>query len=239
MTLPYAAAAPADICITQVTVTTALTVTVPDRAGVIFPNATPITSVNGQRLATQQYDDGYFNLNLPFPISLYGQSSSNIWIGVNGWVSVSGDQSSNYYNVQLPTGNLVDNAFIAYWSDLFVYAGTAQGLFYTVYGSAPNRRVAFEWYTSVYRDPTGYYHFVATMQEEAPGRVTYDYYEINPRPGTTNEGVLGTVGVQRNSQGRSAQFSYNNNAPIYPGLRVTYDPNSNSFSSGSHFSCTV
>lgn len=221
---------------TTVTVETVSTVTVP---GVILTNATPITAVDANGVATSSYDDVWFPVSLPFNISLFNVSTSDVLVGINGWVSVSGDGYYNYVNTPLPVAVPADDAFIAYWSDLFVYQGTQQGLYYSVYGENGTQRVAFEWYTSTYGDSSGYYHFIATMQEEVPGRVTYDYYEITARPGTTNNGKLGTVGVQRNSAGLFAQYSYDNTAPISPGLRVVYDPISNTFSSGERTSCSV
>lgn len=227
------------------TVSTVTVLGVP--TGVILPNPTPIIT------GAQAADDSHFSISLPFPITLYGQTAIEIQISVNGWISLSGVDQQNAHNDfdqnhPLPSNQVVATAILPYWYDLVVLGGTQQGLFYSVYGDAGRRRVAFEWYTTDFnydyvqraKVQGGREHFIVTVQEEAPGRVTYDYYELAPRPlSYTGGSRAGTVGVQRNSQGKAAQYSYNGDVPVTAGTRLVYDPLSDSFSSGPLTSCFV
>lgn len=225
---------------TTVTTTTASTVTVP---AVVLSSRTPITLVNASGFSLRPYDDQYFTVALPFAASLFGASTKTVQVSVNGFIAVAGAVSYDYINSPLVVSSqdmiegLPDTCFVPYWTNLLIAPSTRQGLYYQVYGSTPSRRVAFEWYTYSVGVKNNY-HFIATLEEDVPGKVTYDYYEITPTAPRTDRGNLGTVGVQQYSTHQYAQYSFNNAAPIYPGLRVVYDPASNTFTSGTRGSNT-
>lgn len=218
--------------VTTVTVTGTSTVTVP---GVVLASPTAVTPVDASGNAQNNWDDEYFSIDLPFPISLYGTSSSTVQMSVNGHIDIGTSGTYRYTNYPLPASDIPSAAFLAYWSDLFIYQGSPQGLYYQVSGDEGSRTVAFEWYTSTYEDPTGYYHFIATFYEANPGAATYDYYQMLLRPPvtSTNGNTLGTVGTQQYSTNQFAQFSFNNMAPITSDMQIVYDPSSNTFSSSS------
>jgi len=119
-----------------------------------------------------------------------------------------------------------------FWDNLHVYAGTPQDVFYEVDGTAPNRNISFEWYTSRSGDSTQYYHFIATFQEASPGGVTYSYHDVS------DDGASATVGMQSIQAGESTQYSYNT-ADIQPGLEMTYDMSSNAFVVSNSVSCAA
>jgi hypothetical protein len=77
-----------------------------------------------------------------------------------------------------------------YWDDLYIYASTSQGIYYGTEGTAPNRTLIFEFYTSHYQQPSQYYHFQVIFFEGLPGIVEYKYFQA------TDGGVSCTVGVQ-------------------------------------------
>lgn len=156
--------------ISSTTVTTTPTTTIDEiktviigpQAGtptVVLASPTPITGVSNG-LATSDVDDSpTYPLTLPFELELYGVRSSSISVSINGWVSVGNSDFTTYVNTPLPAVGLPDTVFSAYWYDLYVYAGTPQGLYYEVAGEVGSRTVAIEWYTSLYRNSVGYTHF--------------------------------------------------------------------------------
>lgn len=179
-------------------------------------------------MAQSSYDDGYFSVTIPFPLQLFGQSSSNLYVGVNGWVSLTNYPKGSYVNTQLPASALPDTCFVNYWSDLYVYSGTQQGIYYQIDGAVGSRTASFEWYTSTYGNSNGYYHFVSTFYEDNPGAVTYDFFRLTPQIPSTDT-AFGTVGVQRYGTSQSAQYSFDNNLPVHQNMQVVYNPASNSF----------
>lgn len=213
---------------------------------VVLARPTAITGVDSDGLATKDFDDERYPIELPFKLEAYGIRSSRVMVSVNGWIALSRDSGSvdhySFVNAQLPRMNtdddygLPDTAFLPYWNDLFVAQGTAQGLYYEIGGEAPNRNVSFEWYTSLYSQPLGYYHFIATFQEAKAGAVVYTYYQANGEvPSNTQR--YGTIGVQSFVDDKSAQYSYNR--LIAPGLEITYDPEKNLFLRTNSVNCVL
>jgi hypothetical protein len=120
-------------------------------------------------------------------------------VSINGFISLLGAVPSvgnpSYNNGPLPQyGNgpsqMPDTSIAAFWDDLYLFADTPQGIFYEVDGTAPNRVLQIEWYTSHYEDSSQYYHFIMTYQEAVPNSVAYSYY------GVSDDGVSATVGAQ-------------------------------------------
>ncbi|RMY14520.1 hypothetical protein D0868_01405 [Hortaea werneckii] len=69
-----------------------------------------------------------------------------------------------------------DTAALPLWADLYIYNGTQQGIYYEITGTAPNRQVSFEFYESLYSDPTQSYHFLVHFLEASTNYVTFEYY---------------------------------------------------------------
>lgn len=86
-----------------------------------------------------------------------------------------------------------------FWDDLYIYNSTGQGIFWQYEGTAPNRSLSFEWYTSHYHASTIYAHFLVSFYEALPGWITYDYLNI------TDSGSSATVGIQ-NTNGKDSHL---------------------------------
>ncbi|KAK4954241.1 hypothetical protein LTR10_007671 [Elasticomyces elasticus] len=236
----------------------------------VLASPTPIVgdAVNG---SPNSYDDQAFavsslgpnhatetdtlQVTLPVNISLYGQSSANVWVSTNGVVGITQLQqnSANFVNQPLPwfgmpgcanqnytdpvSGATVNQCFgdtmaLALWDDLFIYAGTQQGIYYEVDGEVGTRNTTFEFYHSHYSDDNQYYHFLMTFFEDRPGVVTFRYLDVS------DNGCSATVGIQSSSYGVNNpgnSYSGANNyvqyssslANVYPGLQITLDSRAN------------
>jgi hypothetical protein len=92
-------------------------------------------------------DDDYSTLSLPFDFPFYGFNYSQLFFNTNGLISF--DQGYTWGggdNIPYPG---VPNNFIApFWEDLVVganFGNPAGGIYYQVFGSAPNRYLVLEW----------------------------------------------------------------------------------------------
>src|SRR5215472_18271585 len=91
-------------------------------------------------------DDCVTGIALPFPVSLYDQVFTTVNIGSNGTLQF-GSSSAAYSNVCLPTGGFGYTIF-PFWDDLYTAdAGSGEGVFTSVSGSAPQRIFNIEWRT--------------------------------------------------------------------------------------------
>jgi hypothetical protein len=76
------------------------------------------------------------------------------------------------------------------WEDSIVDSRTAQGIYYTIYDSTPNRTVVFEYYTrrSLRNE---YCHFQVLFFEANPGIVQFIYLDISESCKSATIGVQG------------------------------------------------
>ncbi|KAH8903251.1 hypothetical protein BR93DRAFT_940780 [Coniochaeta sp. PMI_546] len=216
-----------------------------------------VPEFNGQT-SPYDIDDPFYKVSLPFPITIYGVSSADVFMGINGIVFVqdpngpvvtadtsAADQSKRvgYTNQPFPAycpnfdgsffcpGALPYYTVAPFWDDLYVYANTHQGLYYEVDGVAPHRTVTFEWYTSHYQAPTEYYHFTTQFSESSPGAWTTAYYQIS------DSGSSAAVGLQGGpNDGLFAQYS-NNQPVITNGLVLYYNPTTNTITTSGAAVC--
>lgn len=108
---------------------------------------------------------------------------------VNGVLSLDSG-SHSFSRTSLPTSNLPPYSVLGLWSDLYIYQGTPQGIYYEVTGEVGARTIVFEWYCSQFHQPTQYYHFTMAFYEGRPGAVTTKYYDV------LDKGSQAVVGVQ-------------------------------------------
>lgn len=121
------------------------------QAAVQLTSPTPITPVrNG--VATSNYDDntGWRINNIPFDVGLYGVTSRTLIVGINGWISPGSTDSGTYVNQPLPNSQAGDPSWVAYWADLFISSGTAQGIYYQIDGDEGHRTLSIEFFMSFF-----------------------------------------------------------------------------------------
>jgi hypothetical protein len=90
----------------------------------------------------------------------------------------------------LPAGPFAGVTVLPYWDDLYIYAGTSQGIYHGVEGNAPNRTLIFEFYMSHFGQSSQYYQYQVLFFEARPNIVQYKYYAAS------DGGVTCTIGVQ-------------------------------------------
>ncbi|KAI7487801.1 uracil-DNA glycosylase [Hortaea werneckii] len=202
--------------------------------------ASPTAIIGDLSGSSVDYDDVVSSeIELPFQVWLYSQSSANVRVSTNGVVGFT-TLNNEFDNIDLPyfgfsncsdipqedgSGSdtcFTDTAALPLWADLYIYNGTQQGISYEITGTVPNRQVTFEFYESSYSDPSQSYHFLVHFLETTPNYVTFEYLNIS------DWGCTATVGVESLSGGsRYSQYSYLQRV-IYPGLQITFDTNSGS-----------
>ncbi|KAL4921350.1 hypothetical protein BDW62DRAFT_219500 [Aspergillus aurantiobrunneus] len=169
--------------------------------------------------APEDVDDKAFTLTVPFPITLYGHSSTTLSINDNGMICLDQAPSQTIANVrtgqQLPFRNgLAPYSLFPLWKDLKITKGKPHGIYYDVEGASPNRKLTIEYYVTRYNMEEQYFHFLVVLEEARPNVVTFRYYDVQDR------GAEGTVGVQ--GPDSHSQFSHNEQK-ISPGLQVVFN----------------
>ncbi|KAK5728352.1 hypothetical protein LTR15_001487 [Elasticomyces elasticus] len=148
----------------------------------------------------------YIQVVIPFALTVYGVASSTVTVSSNGY-AINGV------------------GIFPCWDDLLISVGTPQGVFYGVDGTAPNRAITFEWYTSHYGNATFYYHFLASFWENMPNVTTFDYLNMS------DSGVSATTGIEAQGPAKYAQYS-NNQAVLTSGKIISFNNSQNIFTVG-------
>ncbi|KAL5003024.1 hypothetical protein BDV10DRAFT_201028 [Aspergillus recurvatus] len=194
-----------------------------------LPNAVtlrnPKVIVGGLSGAPEDVDDKAFQLDLPFAVSLYGHSSSTLWVIDNGMICL--DQAPTASPASVRTGQqlpfrdgLAPYSLFPLWKDLKITQGKPHGIYYDVEGNAPNRKLTIEFYVTRYNMEDQYFHFLVILEEAKANVATFRYFDVQ------DEGAEGTVGVQGPQNYKL--FSYNQRK-ISPGLELVFNtaPNVN------------
>ena len=74
--------------------------------------------------------------NIGFSFTYFGNTYTQFYVGSNGWIGFSPNQTSGYVAAYIPNASSPMNTILGDWEDL--YPG-ASNIFYTTLGTAPNR----------------------------------------------------------------------------------------------------
>ncbi|KAH7142895.1 hypothetical protein B0J13DRAFT_51561 [Dactylonectria estremocensis] len=175
----------------------------------------PIPIVGSLGGASDNFDDLFYPIVSSFPITIYGHSSTNVFVSINGLFSLDvGDRSYGYQSLPARNSSLPEYTLFPFWCDLYIYKDTPQGIYYEIAGQAPSRTLYIEWYVSRYGDKNQYYHFNMSLEEARPNIVTYKYFEALDKGGKCTIGAQGP---------NSAQLWSYNQEKVVPGVQVVID----------------
>ncbi|KAJ9613116.1 hypothetical protein H2200_003057 [Cladophialophora chaetospira] len=190
-----------DITTTIATSTIATTTTgIPNPPYVYNPNGTPTAGIPNPTYAydpdTDPHggeDDNWNSQVIPVAVSLYGFSSSTLWLSSNGIISLSGPDQYYPYGAGLPSSDIPDpdipnDTAAPFWYDLVLDPGRGHGIWW----SYVNGIVYVEYICTSFSDSSRYFHFQVEFPTATPNIVVYRYYEMN-----TN--VYAFFGVQKDS----------------------------------------
>ena len=145
--------------------------------------STPFVPANTTVL-TLTGDDVVAPLTLPFPVRLYGQQYTSIWVDTNGAIYVTNPGESRPDPAPMPNTAAPNGVIAPYWADLFLVDASAT-VRTTVVGTAPNRQFVIEWRdAAVFGQPVDKRVTVEVILHEN-GRITFNYASLD---GTLEQG---------------------------------------------------
>ena len=90
-------------------------------------------------------DDAFSTLNIGFPISFFGQTSSTAYVSSNGFLTLGSNAGATApLNAAIPTTAAPNGVIAPFWDDL--YPGATGSVHAAVGGTAPNRTLYVEWF---------------------------------------------------------------------------------------------
>jgi hypothetical protein len=137
-------------------------------------------------------DDSYCEIDLPFAMRMYAQTSTQTYASTNGYLSIL-EGSSQYEAMQFPTDTIPNNTVAPFFDDLYLYGGQTpmQGIFYQF--NRAQTAVSYEYYLQRAGNNGAPYHFIIAYDSAVPGVFTYTYYSVGP---SSDDGEYAAVGMQ-------------------------------------------
>ncbi|KAH7242677.1 hypothetical protein BKA59DRAFT_481179 [Fusarium tricinctum] len=183
----------------------------------VLANPTPFPKFDSE--AEFGADDDYDSVTLPFPVGIFGSSSSTVYASTNGFLSLDSG-SAAYENKQLPTTNAPPISIMPYWTDLHVPSNTVcgTGIAYEVHETSKGQTFTVEYYIGTPGTSPSSEHFTVSLYKDYPGLVRYVYYK------TSGHGQFATVGLQNGNL--FSQFSFNSAGSIPDQFFIEIDTSS-------------
>jgi hypothetical protein len=160
-------------------------------------------------------DNALAQVTLPFPVSLYGQSYTSMWVDTNGKLSFVNPGGSAAGNTAIPSAAAPNASVYAFWDDLVV-DGLAS-VRTAVVGSSPNRQFVVEWRNVSLRGNGARRISVEALLYEN-GNIATNYKDLG---NAAERGKSATVGIENAAGTVAIQYSFNAVA-LASGVAVLY-----------------
>ncbi|MFE4369693.1 S8 family serine peptidase [Streptomyces sp. NPDC056835] len=196
--------------VAEVTGETVLDIRLPDKTDTFGYTcvAGPADFVTGDHKLGLTGDSGSEKVELPFPVSLYGESYTSGWVSADGAITFT-EPSTDDENGALPSAGAPNAALYPFWDQLFYLPQFDAAVYTGVVGTAPHRSYVVEWRNVIQMWGHGERFSVTALIGE-DGTISYRYKDT---VGDFLEaGAEATIGLE-NADGTDA-FQYSLNNPV-------------------------
>ncbi len=162
---------------------------------------------NNPPLTYSNNDDGVVHVTMPFAFTLYGRSSDQLTVSMNGAIKFGSHIASiNAFNTNL---SVAPEYFIApFWDDIDNSPGIGGGVYTDVVGIAPNRQFIIQWQDIPHYNNTGACTFQIIFNETSNDLI-FQYEDVDFNEPNFDWGASATIGI-RGTSGTGLQYLYNN-----------------------------
>ncbi|MDA3863619.1 MAG: hypothetical protein PF689_07080 [Deltaproteobacteria bacterium] len=167
-------------------------------------------------------DDSTYQSTLPFSFDFYGSGYTSVYASTNGTLSF-GTSVSSLGNSELPNTSY-NNFVAAWWDDLDSGNDAADGIWTYVQGSAPNRKVYFQWQTEHYSTTPEKAVFQIILHETT-NQIDILFPDTVFGSATYDHGLSSTTGIQGSTSSTDdyfIQYQYDGNPQLTDGLSLTF-----------------
>lgn len=160
-------------------------------------------------------DEVRTQINFPFPVTIYGQTFTNGFVGSNGQVEFG--QNTGGFNFTLPNASF--GVLLCIWQRDQTTSSGGTGIFTTTIGSSPNRTFIIEWRNITFSGNGGTANYELKLFENSTS------FEFLYTTSTAN--TSGCIGVQSAAGTASTIFSNSTTLPA-ANTRLIFTPTAGS-----------
>lgn len=152
-------------------------------------------------------DESLEPVTAPFPVTIYGTQTADLFVSSNGWVGLGATTSEqDWVNQDIPATPDPDGIVAPFWDDLD--PGSWGQVMTHVTGSAPNRRFVVAWLDVPHYDYGGAVSFQVVFSESDPA-IVLQYQDVAFGSTSVNAGRSATVGLEDEIGGSGTRISFN------------------------------
>jgi len=204
---------------------------------VTFPTYSTAAAFNTGTVISSSDDVTHGPFNIGFTFNFFGNNYTQFYVGSNGWIGFSANQTTGYTAAYIPNAGSPRNVIMADWEDLF--PGTTN-IYYTTIGSAPNRKLVVSFNAVPHYSCRSNLHTFQFVLYETTNVIDINY-QSKPLCGGNNA-TAGLVNIDNTNvvpvggRNASAWSTTNNSVRFTPSaaetvftLKGTYYTNSNGY----------
>jgi hypothetical protein len=204
---------------------------------VTFPTYSTAAAFNTGTVISSSDDVTHGPFNIGFTFTFFGINYTQFYVGSNGWIGFSANQTTGYTAAYIPNAGSPRNVIMADWEDLF--PGTTN-IYYTTIGSAPNRKLVVSFNAVPHYSCRSNLHTFQFVLYETTNVIDINY-QSKPLCGGNNA-TAGLVNIDNTNvvpvggRNASAWSTTNNSVRFTPSaaetvftLKGTYYTNSNGY----------
>lgn len=105
---------------------------------ITFPTYSTAAAFNTGTVIPSSDDVTHGPFNIGFTFTFFGNNYTQFYVGSNGWIGFTANQTTGYTAAYIPNAGSPRNVIMADWEDLLP---GASNIYYTTIGTAPNRRL--------------------------------------------------------------------------------------------------
>ncbi|KAG8668091.1 hypothetical protein FPOAC2_10136 [Fusarium poae] len=162
------------------------------------------------------HDNDYVKVTLPWAPNR--SSGTSIIVSVNGVLSIPSENGGPgaAVNEPLKSSILPPWSFLPYWDDFYLDRAKGHTVVYEVFQGLYGRQVNFEWVVGK-QNEGGIFHFEATLYEDYPNDMAFQYYKM------PDSGGSATVGWQKPiNSGSFVQYCFNEAGKVPDGFKINF-----------------
>ncbi len=165
-----------------------------------------IDATSGGTKTSLASDDTSVTLSLPFPVTYYGASYSQVKVSSNGYLVFAASDATAFANAAIPDASPPNGYIAPFWDDL--NPGSGGSVWYRVTGTSPSRTFVVAWIGVPHYPNVGSATFEVVL-EEATGDVVFQYQDVVFGSASYDHGASATIGVEHRDGTLGRHFSYN------------------------------
>jgi uncharacterized repeat protein (TIGR01451 family) len=179
--------------------------------GVAYNWVTIVQDASTQLTITQGDNyNGYGSVPLGFTFSFFDRPYTSTLVSTNGLVMFNTNGSTEFDNRPIPTPGIVDNYATCFWDDQII-KDASQGIWYQMFGSAPNRYMVITFMLQDAQAATAAPYEYQMILYENGGRIKCQYAHT---AGYVNgDGRSATIGLEDRFGASGVQYFFDRQQP--------------------------